>query len=708
MKKIFYTVIAMAIFVTNSCKNGNNSNSNSDLADNPFIKEWNTPHQTPPFDKIKNEHYLPAFDEGIRQAREEIDKIVNNAENPTFANTIEALEFSGELLNKIQNVFFPLLGAATNDEMQGIALLIQPKLTEFANDISLNETLFDRVKTVYNNRENLDLTTEQKMLLEKTYKSFSRNGANLKGDERDEYRKLTEELGTLSLKYNNNVLADNNAFSLDITDEAQLAGLPEDVRTEAAATAKSKDKEGWCFTLHAPSYIPFMKYAENRSLREEMWKAYNRRGANGNSNDNREIAKQIVNLRMKYANLLGYKTFADYVLEERMAKNPESVTNLLNQLFDAAKNAANKDVVEVENYAKLQGFTDKLMPWDFSFYSEKLKAEKYNVSDELLRPYLKLENVINGVFKLTDALYGLKFVENKDIPVFHPDVKTYEVTDENGKFVAVLYLDFFPRDSKRSGAWMTSFRETKIVDGKEIRPFVSVTCNFTKPTETKPSLLTFDEFETFLHEFGHALHGMLAKGNYEALTGTSVMRDFVELPSQFMENYCVEKQFLDLFAKNYETDELISQQLIDKIIAARNYNEGYAMLRQLSFGMLDMAYHSISAEITDDIEKIEKQAMQKTQLLPAIDNCLMSTSFTHIFSGGYAAGYYGYKWAEVLDADAFSLFKKNGIFDKATATSFRENILEKGGSEHPSILYKRFRGQDPTIDALLIRSGFKK
>jgi peptidyl-dipeptidase Dcp len=697
----------MGILVTNSCEN---KNTKSNVADNPLLQKWNTPHQTPPFDKIKNEHYLPAFDEGIRQSYEGIDKIVNNPDTPTFENTIEALERNGELLVKTEEIFFNLLSAETNDEMQEIALQVQPKLTELENDISLNEKLFKRVRFIYENHENfgLNLNTEQKMLLEKTYKSFSRNGANLEGSERDEYRKITEELGILSLKFEQNVLAETNAYTLDITDKNDLSGLPENLIEEAAATAKAKNKEGWSFTLHAPSYVPFLKYAENRNLREKMWKAYNRRGANGNDNDNHEIAKQIANLRMKIANLLGYKTYADYVLEERMAKNPENVKDLLNQLFDAAKPAAQNDVAEVINYAKSKMFNEKFMPWDWSFYSEKLKSEKYNVNDELLRPYFKLENVINGIFKLADTLYGLKFTENKEIPVFHPDVKTYDINDENGKFMAVLYLDFFPREGKNGGAWMTSYRGEKIVDGKEIRPIISVTCNFTKPTETKPSLLTFDEVETFLHEFGHALHGILARGTYESLTGTSVMRDFVELPSQFMENFCIEKKFLDLFAKHYETGELISQQLIDKIIAAKNYNEGYATLRQLSFGMLDMAYHSITAEITGNVEQIEKRSMEKTQLLPAIDTCLMSTSFTHIFSGGYAAGYYGYKWAETLDADAFSLFKKNGIFDKNTATSFRENILEKGGTEHPSVLYQRFRGQEPTIDALLIRCGFKK
>jgi peptidyl-dipeptidase Dcp len=692
----------MAILITNSCKEKSNTSAN------PLLQEWNTPHQTPPFDKIKNEHYMPAFDEGISRLREEINQIANNPDIPDFENTIETLERSGELLTKTEEIFFNLLSAETNPEMQEIALKVQPKLTELENDISLNEKLFARVKAIYDNRKNIDLNTERKMLLEKTYKNFSRKGANLNDSESSEYRKITEELGTLLLKFRQNVLAETNDYTLNITDKNDLAGLPENLIEEAAETAKSKNSEGWTFTLHAPSLSPFLKYSENRSLREQIWKAYDRRGANGNENDNREIVKQIANLRMKMANLLGYKTYADYVLEERMAENPENVTKFLNQLFEAAKPTANKDVSEVADYAKSKGFTENFMPWDWSFYSEKLKAEKYSVNDEALRPYFKLENVINGIFKLADTLYGLKFTENREIAVFHPDVKTYEVNDENGKFMAVLYLDFFPRESKDNGAWMTSYRNVQIIDGKEIRPIISVTCNFTKPTETKPALLTFDEVETFLHEFGHALHGMLAQGTYKSLTGTNVMWDFVELPSQFMENFCVEKKFLDLFAKHYQTGELISQPLVDKIVAAKNYNEGYATLRQLSFGMLDMTYHSITSEISDDIEKIEKQAMEKTQLLPAIDSCLRSTSLTHIFSGGYAAGYYSYKWSEALDADAFSLFKQNGIFDKETATSFRKNILEKGGSEHPAILYRRFRGQEPTVDALLIRCGFLK
>lgn len=704
-KTVYHVLIAAAIIVTNSC---NNKDSKSNMENNPLLQEWNTPHQTPPFDKIKNEHYLPAFDEGIRQARKGIDQITDNPDTPTFANTVEALENNGELLSKIRDVFFNLQSAESNAEMREIALQVQPKLTELRNDISLNEKLFERVKTVYDTRENINLNTEQKMLLEKTYKNFSRNGANLKDGERDEYRKVTEELGMLTLKFGQNVLAETNDYTLNITDKNDLAGLPENVIAEAAETAKSQNAEGWMFTLHAPSYVPFLKYAENRDLREQMWKAYNRRGANGNAYDNCEIIKQIANLRMKTANLLGYATFADYVLEERMAQNVENVTKLLNQLFDAAKPAADKDVSEVANYAKSKGFTEKLMPWDWSFYSEKLKTEKYSVNDELLRPYFKLENVINGIFKLADTLYGLKFIENKDIPVFHPDVRIYEVNDENGKFMAILYLDFFPREGKRNGAWMTSYRDQKIIDGKEIRPIISVTCNFTKPSAAKPSLLTFGEVETFLHEFGHALHGILAQGSYQSLTGTSVMRDFVELPSQIMENFCVEKKFLDLFAVHYETGELIPQQFIDKIIAARNYNEGYATLRQLSFGMLDMAFHSITAEIIDNIEDIEKHSIEKTQLLPTIDKCVIAASFSHIFSGGYAAGYYSYKWSEVLDADAFSLFKKNGIFNKETATSFRTNILEKGSSEHPTTLYKRFRKQEPSIDALLIRCGFLK
>ncbi|MDR2065140.1 MAG: M3 family metallopeptidase [Prevotellaceae bacterium] len=690
----------MAIILTNSSK------EKSNISTNPLLQEWNTLHQTPPFDKIKNEHYLPAFDEGMSRLREEINQITNNPDVPAFENTIEALERSGELLARTEEIFFNLMNAETNPEMQEIALKVQPRLTELENDISLNEKLFVRVKAIYDSRDNINLNTEQKMLIEKTYKSFSRKGANLNDSKRNEYRRITEELGTLSLKFRQNVLAETNDYTLNITDKNDLAGLPENLIEEAAETAKLKKQEGWTFTLQAPSLSPFLKYAENRNLREQIWKAYDRRGANGNENDNRKIVKQIVNLRMKMANLLGYNTYADYVLEERMAENPENVTKLLNQLFEAAKPAANKDVSEVADYAKSKGFTEQFMPWDWSFYSEKLKAEKYNVNDEALRPYFKLENVINGIFKLADTLYGLKFTENKGIAVFHPDVKTYEVNDENGKFMAVLYLDFFPRKGKNNGAWMTSYRDVQIIDGKEIRPLISVTCNFTVPTETKPALLTFDEVETFLHEFGHALHGILARGTYKSLTGTNVMWDFVELPSQFMENYCIEKKFLDLFAIHYQTEELISQQLIDKIIAAKNYNEGFATLRQLSFGMLDMAYHSITSEISDDIEKIEKQAMAKTQLLPVIDSCLRSTSFTHIFSGGYAAGYYSYKWAEVLDADAFLLFKQNGIFDRETATSFRKNILEKGGSEHPSILYRRFREQEPSIKALLIRCGF--
>ncbi|MDR2127389.1 MAG: M3 family metallopeptidase [Prevotellaceae bacterium] len=698
-----FILIAMAILTTNSCKT---DKSNSTI--NPLLQEWNTPYQTPPFDKIKNEHYLPAFDEGIRSLREEIDRITNNPDAPSFENTVEKLEQSGGLLTKTEEIFFNLLGAEANLEMQEIALQVQPKLTEIGNDITLNEKLFARVKAIYENRENIDFTTEQKMLLEKTYKSFSRNGANLKADERSEYRKITEELGTLSLKFRQNVLAETNAYTLHIINKNDLAGLPDNTVEEAFAAAKEKNSEGWIFTLQAPSYVPFLKYAENRHLREQMWKAYNRRGANGNACDNREIVKQIANLRMKMAHLLGYKTYADYVLEERMAENPENVTRLLNQLLEAAKPAAQNDVSEVIHYAKSKGFVEQFMPWDWSFYSEKLKSEKYNVNDEALRPYFKLENVIQGVFALADTLYGLKFTENKEIPVFHADVKTYEVTGENGKFMAVLYLDFFPREGKNNGAWMTSFRDEQIIDGKEIRPLISVTCNFTKPTETKPSLLTFDEVETFLHEFGHALHGILAQGTYKSLTGTNVMRDFVELPSQFMENFCVEKKFLDLFAAHYQTGELIPQNLIDKIIAAKNYNEGYATLRQLGFGMLDMAYHSISSEITENAEQIEQNSMKKIQLLPTVDSCLMSTSFSHIFSGGYSAGYYSYKWSEVLDADAFSLFIQNGIFDRETASSFRKNILEKGGTEHPSTLYKRFRGQEPAIDALLIRCGFLK
>ena len=709
MKKLTWILIAMVAFAASSCNDGKKSTNNADLQNNPLLQEWNTPHNTPPFDKIKNEHYLPAFDEAIRQAYAELEITLADTTEPTFENTIERMERSGAMLSRVAGVFFNLLHAEANDEMQAVAMQIQPKLTKLSNDISLNEELFKRVKTVYEKRESLNLNQEQSKLLEKSYKGFTRSGANLEGEAREKYRELTEKLGKLTLQYQQNTLAETNNYTLNVTDSADLAGLPEGVIEAAAATAKEKGKEGWIFTLQYPSYMPFLKYAENRNLREQLWKAYNRRGANGNANDNREVAKEIANTRLALANVLGYKTFADFVLEEQMAQTPANAINLLNQLLAAAKPYGQKDIAEIQKYAQTQGFEGELMPWDFSMYSEKLKDEKYSVSDEALRPYFKLDNVIDGVFDLTNKLYGLKYTENKDIPVFHSDVKTYDVTDENGKFIAVLYLDFFPRAGKSGGAWMTSFRETSIDEsGNEIRPFVSVTCNFTPPTETKPALLTFDEVETYLHEFGHALHGMLAEGTYESLTGTSVLRDFVELPSQIMENYCVEKEFLDMFAKHYETGETIPQSLIDKIIAAQNYNEGYGTLRQLSFGLLDMDYHTITEPITVDVEKIEKKSMTSTQLLPMVDSCLMSTSFGHIFSGGYAAGYYSYKWAEVLDADAFSVFKKNGIFDKATAESFRKNIVSRGGIEHPAVIYKRFRGQEPTIDALLLRAGFKK
>lgn len=675
---------------------------------NPLLIKSNTPFNTPAFSQIKNEHFLPAFEKAIADARQEVDVVVNNKKSPTFENTIVALSSNGELLDEVASIFFNLLSANTNDEMQKLAQTISPMLSDFQNDISLNEKLFARVKVVYNQRAKLKLTPEQATLLEKTYKGFVRSGANLNDAEKEKYRAFTKELSTLTLTFNNNVLAETNAFLLHIDNKADLAGLPQSAIDDAAQTAKAKNVEGWCFTLQGPSYLAFMKYADNRSLREKLYKAYNSKGAHANEYNNESNLKRIAELRLEVAKLLGYNTYSDYVLEERMAQNATNVNKLLNQLLDASKPYALNEVKEVQDFATANGATFALQPWDFSYYSEKLKNQKYSFNEELIRPYFKLENVRAGIFELAHRLYGLTFVENNKIDKYHSDVKVFEVYDQNNKFLSVLYLDFFPRDSKRGGAWMTSYREQKKVDGKDIRPIISVVTNFSKPTDTKPSLLTYYEVSTFLHEFGHALHGMLSDVTYSSLSGTSVYRDYVELPSQIMENFAREKEFLDLFAVNYETGEKIPEDLVKKLLASQNYLAGYSSVRQIAFGLLDMAYHSQTAAISVPVATFEKQATSATQLLPVADSCLISTSFSHIFAGGYAAGYYSYKWAEVLDADAFSVFKAHGIFDKATADSFRQNVLSKGGSEHPMVLYKRFRGQEPSIDALLIRSGFKK
>ena len=672
---------------------------------NPLLAEWKTPHATPPFDRIEPADYEPAFDAAIACSRAEIDAIVNNPKKPTFGNTIVALERQGELLNRIAGLFFNLLEADTSDEMQEIAQRVQPKLTELSNDISLNPELFARVKQVYEHPGRL--RKEDRKLLEDTYQSFARSGAALSDSDKELYRKYTSELSGLTLRFGQNALAATNAFTLNITDPKVVAELPAFVREGMAAEAKARGEKGWTVTLQHPSYLPFMTYSSNRELKEKLWKASNSRALGGEF-DNTEIVKKIANTRLKIANLLGYKCYADYVLERRMAENTKTVNDFLAELLAATKSYADADYRTVSDYAATLGFKGQLMPWDWSYYTEKYKDEKYALNDELVKPYLKLENVKKGVFMLANKLYGLNFTPDDKIEVYHPDVTAYDVTDADGRFMAVLYLDFFPRESKRSGAWMTEFRGTKIEDGKETRPLVSLVMNFTKPTETAPSLLTFDELETFLHEFGHALHGMLGEGKYESQTGTNVYRDFVELPSQLMENWATEKEFLDLWAVHYETGEPMPAEIVDRIVAAQNYLAAYANVRQLSFGMTDMAWHTLTEPFEGDVEQFEAVSMAPTQVLPVVSGTAMAPAFGHIFSGGYAAGYYGYKWAEVLEADAFSLFKEKGIFNREAASSFRENVLSKGGTEHPMELYVRFRGHKPETRALIEKMGLGK
>ena len=630
---------------------------------------------------------------------------MNNPKKPTFGNTIVALERQGELLNRIAGLFFNLLEADTSDEMQEIAQRVQPKLTELSNDISLNPELFARVKQVYEHPGRL--RKEDRKLLEDTYQSFARSGAALSDADKELYRKYTSELSGLTLRFGQNALAATNAFTLNITDPKVVAELPAFVREGMAAEAKARGEKGWTVTLQHPSYLPFMTYSSNRELKEKLWKASNSRALGGEF-DNTEIVKKIANTRLKIANLLGYKCYADYVLERRMAENTKTVNDFLAELLAATKSYADADYRTVSDYAATLGFKGQLMPWDWSYYTEKYKDEKYALNDELVKPYLKLENVKKGVFMLANKLYGLNFTPDDKIEVYHPDVTAYDVTDADGRFMAVLYLDFFPRESKRSGAWMTEFRGTKIEDGKEIRPLVSLVMNFTKPSETAPSLLTFDELETFLHEFGHALHGMLGEGKYESQTGTNVYRDFVELPSQLMENWATEKEFLDLWAVHYETGEPMPAEIVDRIVAAQNYLAAYANVRQLSFGMTDMAWHTLTEPFEGDVEQFEAVSMAPTQVLPVVSGTAMAPAFGHIFSGGYAAGYYGYKWAEVLEADAFSLFKEKGIFNREAASSFRENVLAKGGTEHPMELYVRFRGHKPETRALIEKMGLGK
>lgn len=666
---------------------------------NPLITESPLPYGAPQFDKIRNSDYLPAFEQAFREGKQEIDAIVNNPDAPTFQNTVEALEYAGGLVNKVSYIFYNLLEADTSDELQDIAQQISPMETEFQLYVTLNGKLFRRVKAVYDQRDSLTLDPDQRKLLEDSYKSFERNGANLSEADKKLYGEYKEQLSLLTLQFQKNQLASTNNFRMVLTDEQELAGLPGYIREMAAAAAKEKGVEGYLFDLSAPSYSGFMKFSDRRDLRERIYRAYNRR-AFGNEWDNTATIKQIVDLRYKIAALLGYKDFADYQTELRMVRNSESVWKFLEELRAPALPKAKEEVAELNRFAKSIGFDgDQLRPWDFSYYAEKQRVTQYDLTDEQLKPYFRLEDCIDAIFNLAGRLYGITFQE-ADLPVYHPDVKVYEVHDADGSFLALFYADFFPRASKRSGAWMTAFREQRIENGVEYRPFISLVTNFTKPTETTPSLITHDEFTTMLHEFGHSLHGMLAQGRYASMTGTNVDHDFVELPSQIMENWAYEKEYLQSFAKHYQTGDPLPDSLIAKIKASKNYLSAYYHMRQLQFGILDMNYHTLTAPIDGEVITFEKNALKSTDVLPTVPECIISTSFSHIFSGGYAAGYYSYKWAEVLAADGFSLFEEKGIFDKETAAKFR-HLLEQGGSVDASTLYRTFRGHDPQPSALL-------
>jgi Zn-dependent oligopeptidase len=672
---------------------------------------FNTKYNTAPFSKIKNEDFLPAFKKGIELAKSEIDGIVNNPIQPTFENTIEALAFSGDILDRISSIFFNLNSAETSDEMQKIAQEVSPLLSEFGNDIRLNPDLFARVKTVYEQREHLNLNPEQTTLLDKKYKSFARNGANLPEDKKNQLREIDKELSKLSLQFGENVLAETHAFELHITDENDLAGLPEGTREAARSLAKSQEKEGWIFTLDHPSYIPFVTYADNRELRKKMAIAFGARAFQNNEFDNQEIVLKIAKLRFERAQILGYKTHSHFVLEERMAETPEKVISFSNDLLAKAKPAAEKEFAQLSAFAKELDGIEQLEKWDGAYYSEKLKQKLFSLDDEILKPYFQLEKVLDGAFTVAQKLYGITFEETFEIDKYHKDVKTYEVKDEDNQLVAIFYADFFPRKGKRNGAWMTSFKSQYIKKGTNERPHISNVCNFTPPivssekSEAKPSLLTFNEVTTLFHEFGHGLHGMLANTTYPSLSGTSVYWDFVELPSQIMENWCYEPEALALFAYHYETGEIIPMELVNKIKESASFQEGMATMRQLSFGLLDMGWHGQDPSNITDIKAFETEQFAATQLYPDVKVNAMSTAFSHIFQGGYSSGYYSYKWAEVLDADAFEYFQENGIFNKEVARKFKDNVLSQGGTEHPMILYKRFRGQEPKPEALLRRAG---
>ena len=695
MKKLLIAGVALALITGCNMKN-------------PLLTESTAPFGAPQFDKIENEHYLPAFEAAVAEAKAEIDAIIANEEEPTFENTIEAMEYAGGTLNNVAGVFYALMEANTNETMQAVAEQISPMLTEYSMYVSLNPELFERVKAVYEKRNELGLAQDQMKLLEDNYKSFVRGGANLSDEDKALYSQWSEELSLATLQFSKNVLAATNAYVLNITDEADLAGLPEYVRTMAAETAAEKGLEGWAFTLDSPSYSPFLKYSQNRELRKQIWTAYNTRALGGEF-DNTEVVKKIVDLRIKIANILGYETYADYALEERMAKSKANVMEFIMNLLEPSLEFARKDVADVFAYARKNGFEgSRLESWDFSYWSERYQEAEYSLSAEELKPYFQLESCIDAVFGLATRLYGISFTELDNVPVYHEDVKVYEVKDTDGSHLALFYADFFPRASKRGGAWMTSFRDQMIKGGVEYRPFITIVCNFTKPTADAPALITHDELTTFLHEFGHALHGIFAQGRYPSLTGTSVSRDFVELPSQIMENWAFEPEYLNSFAKHYQTGEPIPAELIEKIVAAKNYLAGYAQVRQLHYGLLDMSWHTLTELPAESTIDFEAKALAPYAIMPAVEGAAFSGSFSHIFSGGYSAGYYSYKWAEVLEADAFSLFKEKGIFNTEVATSFRNEILEKGGTEDEAVIYRNFRGHDPQPEALMEKLGLTK
>lgn len=675
--------------------------------ENPLLEEWATPFETPPFTAINISHFRPAVEQAILLAESEIARITGNPDHPDFENTIASLDSSGKRLSQVTSVLFNLNSAETSSEMQQLTMDVSPLLTRFSNDITLNVKLFARIKSVYNSTNHRSYDTGQAILIEKYYRNFVLGGADLDEKGKAKFRKISEELSQLTVKFEENVLNDTNLFELNITDAEDLAGIPENIADMAALEAKQRNREGWIFTLHYPSYIPFMKYCDNRDLRQKMFSAYSSRAFHGDNNDNRSVALRIANLRLNLAKLLGYNNFAEMALIDRMADTTTKVSSFIEELHASSKNAAIRDLQTLEKFAQDKGLNDKLQRWDWTYYSEKLRMQKFNIDDEILRPYFKLENAEKAIFKLAGRLYGLSFVENDDIEVYHPDVKTFEVHDHDGTFLAILYLDYFPRKGKNGGAWMTSFREQRIENGKDIRPLISIVTNFTRPSDQLPSLLTFNEVTTFLHEFGHALHGMLSKCTFESLSGTNVARDFVELPSQLMENFAYEKEWMETWAVHFKEGERIPEEIINKIKVSATFNEGYACNRQLGFAFLDMAWHTVSTEVTQDIGDFESKAMENTELFPSVAGTNMSVSFSHIFGGGYAAGYYGYKWAEVLDADAFKYFKEKGIFNMEVASSFRSNILERGGTDKPMNLYMAFRGKKPAIDALLERSGLQ-